>query len=179
METINNDLDSTRIEFKPRKNVLEILWLVFLMIYVGIPAYVAIFFDSTVFPCLLIFLFYMCIELFLLYGILWRLFGKEAIEVNNKDLILHYSFLFWHKEKVYQIDKMININIDAPHDPFPAIFQKVTGRFGLISFENFDGTEKSVPTEKNIDRKIIRFGYQINKSNAAVIVDKIKTCQNP
>jgi len=103
-----------------------------------------------------------------IYWIIWKLAGKEIIEVNNQALAITKQIFKWKRKSEFSTSLVENLRVNTikPNRftaPYRAI-QSMLGHDGIINF--------------SYNRKSIRFGLDISEDEGSQILSLIKSRMN-
>ena len=110
----------------------------------------------------IIFIISLGAEVMGLYGLLWRLAGKEIIKVNKEILVVTHDVLGWKRSKAFEKSFIGGFGISRPATNFSSIgrFGSLFGTTGTISFD--------------YGAKAFQFGNELDEAEARQIIKKIQ-----
>jgi hypothetical protein len=184
--TIQETGDGIQITLPGRKKVLQFLgfgiWIILWgfitgsFMYMGgvlsVLAYSTSSFNTGFFVFVSFISFLIAFMLFIgssgIYWIIWKLAGKEIIEVNNQAMAITKQIFKWKRKSEYSFKHISNlqVNVIKPNRftaPYRAI-QKMLGHDGIINF--------------NYEKKSIRFGLDISEDEGMQVLSLIKSRMN-
>ena len=98
-----------------------------------------------------------------IYSFLWQIAGKEAIEVNDKNLIITRQIFNWKTTKEYPLKNAMDLQLNSKKPNSIGTIrgiQKLLGKDGIITLD-YEG-------------KTFRFGLEIDETEAKQIIAEIQ-----